>query len=255
MQINWIGLRTLYMREVWRFMKVWNQTLTAPMVTTVLFFMIFTVALRKADVTMGVLPFDLFIAPGLMMMAIVQNAFANTSSSFMLQKIQGVIVDLLMPPLSPGEITLAMTAGGVTRGVLVGITVAIVMYFCVPYAVHHWGLAILYILLASIMMALLGMLTGIWSQSFDQLAAITNYVVTPLSFLSGTFYTISSLPPVWMTVSHFNPFYYMIDGFRFAITGFCDSSIEMGIAVLVGCNIVLWVAVHYLLKTGYRLKS
>lgn len=255
MQINWIGLKTLYVRESWRFLKVWNQTLTAPMVTTVLFFVILTVALGRDGRMMGGLPFDLFIAPGLMMMAIVQNAFANTSSSLMLQKIQGVIVDLLMPPLSPGEITLAMTLGGITRGALVGVSVAIAMYLCVPYSVHSWPLALLYLLLASSMMALLGILTGIWSQSFDQLAAITNYVVTPLSFLSGTFYSISALPEFWMHVSAFNPFYYMIDGFRYAITGFCDASLSLGLSVLAGCNLVLGFWVHYLLRTGYRLKS
>ncbi len=255
MAMNLIGMQTLYKREVWRFMKVWNQTLTAPMVTTILFFMIFTVALGRADITMGALPFDLFIAPGLIMMAIVQNAFANTSSSLMLQKIQGVIVDLLMPPLSPSEITIAMTLGGVTRGVLVGLSVSLAMYACVPFGLHDPLAAFLFVTLASSMMALLGMLTGIWSQSFDQLAAITNYVVTPLSFLSGTFYTISSLPEFFQHISHANPFYYMIDGFRYALTGYSDSDPSLGLCVLLGCNIVLAAFVHYLLQTGYRLKS
>lgn len=255
MNMNFIGMQTLYKREVWRFMKVWNQTLTAPMVTTVLFFVILTVALGREDAMMGDLPFGLFIVPGLMMMTIVQNAFANTSSSLMLQKIQGVIVDLLMPPLSPGEITLAMTLGGVTRGLLVGIAVSGAMYLCVPYQVHDVWLALLYVLLASSMMALLGLITGIWSQSFDQLAAITNYLITPLSFLSGTFFSISRLPELWRTISHFNPFYYMIDGFRYAITGYSDSDINLGLMVLTGCNILLAAAAHWLLKSGYRLKS
>lgn len=253
--MNYIGTQTLLKREVWRYMKVWNQTLTAPMVTTALFFVILTVALGRADREMGALPFDLFIAPGLIMMAVIQNAFANTSSSLMLQKIQGVIVDLLMPPLSPAEITLAMTLGGVARGLMVGVTVGIAMYFCVPFEVHSWPLAVLFALLASSMMALLGMLTGIWSQSFDQLAAITNYLVTPLSFLSGTFYSISALPGIWMQISALNPFYYMIDGFRFAITGYSDSPIEQGLLVLLGCNVALALLVFWLLKTGYRLKS
>lgn len=252
---NWTGVKTLYKREVWRFLKVWNQTLTAPMVTTVLFFMIFTVALNRQSMRMGDLPFDLFIAPGLMMMAIVQNAFANTSSSFMLQKIQGVIVDLLMPPLSPLEITLAMTLGGVSRGLLVGVSVGVAMYFCVPYSIEHPLYVLVFAVLASTMLALLGMLTGIWSQTFDQLAAITNYVVTPLSFLSGTFYSIDQLPEFWTLVSQFNPFYYMIDGFRYAITGYAGTNALVGVAVLVGCNVVLALWVHYLLKTGYRLKS
>lgn len=255
MDINWIGIATLYKREVWRFMKVWNQTLTAPMVTTVLFFIILTVALGRGDAMMGDLPFALFIVPGLMMMTIVQNAFANTSSSLMLQKIQGVIVDLLMPPLSAGEIMLAMTLGGVTRGLLVGCTVAIAMYFCQPYQMHHVGLALLYVLLASSMMALLGLLSGIWAQSFDQMAAISNYLVTPLSFLSGTFYSITRLPELWQQISHLNPFYYMIDGFRYAITGYSDSSVLLGLSVLMGVNIALALVTHAVLSSGYRLKS
>ncbi len=255
MNINIIGMQTLYKREVWRFMKVWNQTLTAPVVTTLLFFMIFTVALGRGDIMMGTLPFDLFIAPGLIMMAVVQNAFANTSSSLMLQKIQGVIVDLLMPPLSPAEIAVAMTLGAITRGALVGITVSIAMWFCVPYSVHDPLAALLFVLLASSMMALLGLITGIWSQSFDQLAAISNYIITPLSFLSGTFYTISSLPEFFQHISHANPFYFMIDGFRYAVTGYSDSNPHLGMLVLLGCNIVLAACAHYLLRSGYRLKS
>ncbi len=255
MYINWIGMWTLYKREVWRFMKVWNQTLTAPMVTTLLFFTILTIALGGDRREIGTLSFEMFITPGLIMMAIVQNAFANTSSSFMLQKIQGVIIDLLMPPLSAGEITFAMTMGGVTRGVLVGVVVSIAMYLIVSYELHDPLLAAFYIIAASVMLALLGMLTGIWSQTFDQLAAITNYVVTPLSFLSGTFYSVTFLPPMWQFISHFNPFYYMIDGFRFAVTGFCDASIPLGMGVLIGCNIVLWVLVHGLLARGWRLKT
>ena len=255
MDINFIGIQTLYKREVWRYMKVWNQTLTAPVVTTLLFFMIFTVALGRGDIMMGTLPFDLFIAPGLIMMAVVQNAFANTSSSLMLQKIQGVIVDLLMPPLSPAEISIAMTLGAVTRGVMVGVTVSIAMWFCVPYSVHDPLAALLFVLLASSMMALLGLVTGIWSQSFDQLAAISNYIITPLSFLSGTFYTISSLPEFFQHISHANPFYYMIDGFRYALTGYSDSDPNLGMLVLLGCNIALAAFAHYLLKSGWRLKS
>lgn len=255
MDINWIGFATLYKREVWRFMKVWNQTLTAPMITTVLFFIILTVALGRDDAMMGDLPFALFIVPGLMMMTIVQNAFANSSSSLILQKIQGVIVDLLMPPLSAGEIMWAITLGGVTRGFLVGISVAIAMYLCHPFVVHHFGLALLYILLASSMMALLGLISGVCSQSFDQLAAITNYFITPMSFLSGTFYSISLLPEIWQIISHLNPFYYMIDGFRYAITGYSDSSINLGIAVLVGCNVALAIATHRLIASGYKLKA
>ncbi len=255
MYINWIGVRTLYHREVWRFLKVWNQTLTAPVVTTLLFFTVLTVALGQGEKMVGGLHFNLFIIPGLIMMTIVQNAFANTSSSFMLQKFQGVIIDLLMPPLSAGEIAFAMTMGGITRGVMVGITVTIAMWVCIPFEIHNPLMAIAYVLLASSMLALLGMLTGIWAQSFDQMAAITNYIITPLSFLSGTFYSIKNLPEFWQLLSHLNPFYYMIDGFRYALTGQHDSSLAIGVYTLIGCNVALWAAVHYLLVKGYRLKT
>lgn len=255
MNINWIGLWTLYKREVWRFMKVWNQTLTAPMVTTLLFFTILTVALHGDERDVGGVPFALFITPGLIMMSVVQNAFSNTSSSFILQKIQGVIVDLLMPPLSAGEITFSVTMGGVTRGVLVGIVVSIAMWVCVPYQIHDPLLAIYYVVAASIMMSLLGTLTGIWSQTFDQLAAITNYIITPLSFLSGTFYSVSFLPEFWQHVSRLNPFYYMIDGFRYAMIGYHDAPVGVGMAVLGGFCVMLWLAVHTMLAKGWRLKT
>ncbi len=253
--INWIGLSTLYKREVWRFMKVWNQTLIAPVVTTLLFLAILSLALGGAARMVGDMHFDQFIAPGLIMMAVVQNAFANTSSSLMLQKIQGVIVDLLMPPLSAAEITFSLTMGGVTRGALVGLTVSIAMYIFVPFTLHSLPLVFFYVVAASIMLALLGILTGIWSQSFDQLAAITNYIITPLSFLSGTFYSIEQLPGFWHTVSLANPFFYMIDGFRYAMTGHHDGNILTGMLVLIAVNITLWSVVQFLLTRGYRLKT
>ncbi len=253
--MNLIGVQTLYYREVSRFLKVWNQTLTAPMVTTVLFFIILTVALGRGDREVGGMPFELFIAPGLIMMSVVQNAFANTSSSLMLQKFQGVIVDLLMPPLSAAEITFSMVMGGVTRGMMVAVTVAIAMYFCVPYHIEHPFLSLVYLLLSSSMLAFLGLATGIWAQSFDQMSAITNYVITPLSFLSGTFYSIGHLPPFWEHVSLANPFFYMIDGFRYSITGYADGDITTGLLVLIGINIALAVLSWQLLARGWRLKT
>ncbi len=255
MTINWVGLWTLYTREIARFLKVWNQTITAPMVTTLLFLAIFSLALGGAGRMIGGLPFEVFIAPGLIMMAMVQNASANTSSSFMLQKFQGVIVDLLMPPLSAAEITIGMTLGGLTRGLMVGVAVTAAVYYFVPFSVHDVGLALFYAVGSSLMMALLGMVTGIWAQSFDQMAAITNYVITPLSFLSGTFYSITMLPGIWHDISLFNPFFYMIDGFRYAMTGHADGDINTGMMVIVGVNVFLFSLTHYLLVKGYRLKT
>ena len=255
MRINTVGLYTLYHREVWRFMKVWNQTVTAPMVTTLLFLAILTLALGGGDREVNGMSFVTFVTPGLIMMAVVQNAFANASSSLMIQKFQGVIIDLLMPPLNPIEITLGMVAGGVSRGIIVCLAVSVAMYVFVPFTVHDWGLAVSYVLLSSVMLALLGLVTGIWAQSFDQMSAITNYVITPFSFLSGTFYSIQALPDFWRDVSLVNPFFYMIDGFRYALTGVSDGNINTGLLVLVGTNIALTLFAYYLLRSGYRLKT
>ena len=253
--VNWLGLATLYKRETLRFMKVWNQTMLAPVITTLLFLAILMLGLGGQTRLVEGLPFNQFIAPGLIMMAIVQNAFANTSSSLMLSKIQGVIIDILMPPLSPGEIVAALIAGGITRGLLVGVTVSIAVYSFVPFTLAHPGIGLFHVIAASMLLAQIGIFSAIWSQTFDQLSVITNYLITPLSFLSGTFYSIRHLPVFWYNVCHFNPFFYMIDGFRYAITGYSDGSHIAGIIVLTLSNIVLWFGSVWMLKKGYRLKT
>ena len=191
---NRIGLWTLYMRVVRRFMKVKLQTVMAPMVTTLLFLAVFSLALGGRTRMVGDIPFVEFLAPGLIMMAIAQNAFANTSSSILVAKVQGNIVDTLMPPFSAHELTLGIAMGGATRGVVVGIAVAIGMSLFVPIHIVHPFYVIYHALMASLMLALLGMMGGIWAEKFDQMAAVTNFFITPLSFLSGTFYSIHRLP-------------------------------------------------------------
>ena len=253
--INWLGVWTLYKREVWRFLKVINQTLLSPVVTTLLFLAVLNLSLGNKENTIGGISYATFIAPGLIMMAVVQNAFANTSSSLMISKIQGVIIDILMPPFTGAEITFSVVMGGVTRGFMVGIVVAAAVYLFVPFHVHHIGLALFYLISSSLMLALIGLLTGVWSQTFDQLSAITNYIVTPLSFLSGTFYSIHKLPEFWFYVCHLNPFFYMIDGFRYAMTDYCDGSISIGIAAITLTNIVLWIGAQTIISRGYRLKT
>ena len=255
--INTIGVYTLCKREIWRFMKVWNQTVLAPVVTTLLFLAVMTLAMgshaqpRMVD---GV-PFNQFIAPGLIMMAVVQNAFANASSSLILGKIQGVIIDILMPPLSGAEVVFCLVIGGIARGIMVGIVVMAAVYLFVPPTLEHFWIGVFYLLSASIMLALLGVLAGIWSQGFDQLAALTNYIVTPLAFLSGTFYSIKQLPEFFYRLCHFNPFFYMIDGFRYAITGYTDGTVWLGMVVLTVTNILLWTATAVMFTRGYRLKT
>ncbi len=250
-----LSVWTLYKREVWRFMKVWNQTLLAPCITTLLFLAILNLALGGSKRIVGDLPYEEFIAPGLIMMAVVQNAFANASSSLMLSKIQGVIIDLLMPPFKGGELAFALAMGGVTRGVVVALSCGIAIYIFVPFNIHHIGYAIYFIVISSMFLSLLGCLAGIIAQSFDQMAAITNYVITPLAFLSGTFYSIDSLPSFWQKISHIDPFFYMIDGFRYAMTGHHDGNIELGAIVLLVLTFISWLVVRFTFVKGWRLKS
>ncbi len=255
--VNWLGLWTLYVKEVRRFIKVWTQTVAAPAVTTLLFMAIFALALGGAGRTVGDIAFERFLAPGLIAMAILQNAFANTASSILIAKVQGNIIDVLMPPLSPAELTIGYVLGGVTRGVAVGLAVGLV-FWAVPMVslsiVHPWAV-IYFPLAASVMLSLLGVLTGIWAHKFDHSAAMTNFVVVPLSLLSGTFYSIERLPGIWKTVSLYNPFFYLIDGVRFGFIGRMDGDIALGVVVTLGINIFLWIAVHMVFKKGYRLKA
>jgi ABC-2 type transport system permease protein len=253
--INWIGLATLYGKEVRRFWSVATQTVLAPLVTGLLFLAIFVLALgHRIDTVDGQSYVD-FLVPGLIMMTIAQNAFANTSSSLMIAKVQGNIVDLLMPPLNAIELTAGVAGGGVTRGVVVGLTTGIAMFLLVHFSIAHPFFIIFHAVAASLLMALLGILTGIWAEKFDHLAAITNFIVTPLSFLSGTFYSTTRLPEVWQHVAHLNPFFYMIDGFRYGFIGHADAPPEIGLLVMLGVDAVLLLAVHSWFRRGYRLKA
>ncbi|MES2984831.1 MAG: ABC transporter permease [Pseudomonadota bacterium] len=253
--MNWIGMGTLYKRETWRFLKVWNQTLVAPMITTTIFLAIFALALGgNARMIHGMHYID-FIAPGLIMMAMVQNSFANTSSSFMIAKLQGVIIDWLTPPLSAAELAMGFMLGGITRGLMVGCTVALAMALFVPLGVHSLPLLLFFSVAATMMLSLFGIVTGIFGNTPDQVSAITNFFVTPLSFLSGTFYSVHDLPPFFLAISHANPFFYMIDGFRFALTGYSDADPMIGVAVLSTVNLGLFMVAHLMFARGWRLKS
>ncbi len=252
---NWIGMWTLYRKEVQRFLKVGTQTVLAPIVTTLLFLAVFALALKSADARVDGIPFVSFIAPGLIMMAIAQNAFANTSSSVMISKVQGNIVDVLMPPLSPLELLIAFAAGGVTRGVIVGLATGLAMWVFVPLSIASVVVVAYYAFAASLMLALLGLIGGLWSEKFDHLAALTNFVITPLAFLSGTFYSVEHLPGIFYTISHINPFFFMIDGFRAGFIGRSDAPLAVGAAVLAAIDLVLAVGCYLLLKSGWRLKA
>jgi len=253
--LNLIGLWTLYLKEVRRFLKVPGQTLLAPVVTTLMFLLIFALALGRSGRTIEGLPFLQFLAPGLIMMAVIQNAFANTSSSILIGKIQGNIVDLLMPPLRPAELMFGLVAGGVTRGLVVALVVTLAMLPAVSLGIAHPPLVVFYAVSGSLMLALLGLLGGLWAEKFDQMATVTNFVITPLSFLSGTFYSIAQLPGPFLIAAHLNPFFYLIDGLRFGFTGHADGSILIGALAVSAVNVALWLLAHTLIARGYRLKA
>ncbi len=239
--VNWIGLGT--------------QTVLAPMVTTLLFLAVFVLAMGHAVDLVGGVPYMEFLAPGLIMMAMTQNAFANTSSSLMIAKIQGNIVDLLMPPLSSLEITVALALGGLTRGLVVGATTAAAIALFVPLHIAHVWAVLFYAVMASLMLAQLGIVAGIYAEKFDHMAAITNFVITPLAFLSGTFYSTERLPDFGRLLAHLNPFFYMIDGFRYGLIGHADGSLMLGALALVGVNLTLLIANYLSFQHGSRLRA
>jgi len=254
-RVNWLGTWTLMRREVRRFMNVWSQTVMAPLINAGLFLMIFTIAIgpQRGDV-MGV-PFMTFLTPGILTMTVIQNAFANTSSSLASAKVQGNIVDTLMPPLSAVELVVGYIGGAVGRGALVAVVIAVGSALFLGVGVQHPAWVIGFVLLGSILMGALGMIAGIYANKFDQLSAISNFLITPLAFLSGTFYSIDALPPFLQTLSHVNPFFYIIDGVRFGMIGVSDSSPWIGLGVVgVACVGVLAICVRWMHR-GYRLKS
>jgi ABC-2 type transport system permease protein len=256
-RVNWGGLKTLYVKEVRRFFKVQLQTVWAPAITTLLFLVIFTVSMSGARPAVLGVPFPDFIAPGLIIMGMMQNAFANSSFALLVGKVQGTIVDYLMPPLSSGELLTGLTGGAVTRALLVGLAVWVAMLLWPGVHVtpkHLWAVA-WFGLLGSSMLAMMGILTSIWAEKFDHAAAISNFVIAPLSLLSGTFYSIDRLHPVFRAISHANPFFYVISGFRYGFLGASDSPILLGSCILLGLNIILGCLCFALLKSGWKLKA
>jgi len=255
--VNWNGFLALYWKEVRRFFKVQLQTVWAPAITTLLFLVIFTVALGRDDRSILGVPFADFIAPGLICMGMLQNAFANSSFALLVGKIQGTIVDYLMPPLSVGELLAGLVAAAVTRAALVGLAVwfAMALWPGVNVSVNHWWAVIWFGFMGSAMLALLGVLTSIWAEKFDHSAAVTNFVVAPAALLSGTFYSIDRLAPTFQIISHANPFFYAISGFRYGFLGEADSPVLIGSLVLLLINVALTALCYVLLKTGWKIKT
>ncbi|QHL90919.1 ABC transporter permease [Sphingomonas changnyeongensis] len=256
-RVNWPGLRALYVKEVRRFFKVQLQTIWAPAITTLLYLVIFSVALGGSGRMVLGHSFADFVAPGLIVMGMIQNAFANSSFSLLVGKIQGTIVDYLMPPLSNGELLAAMVGASVTRAVLVGLTVWLAMQFWPGVHVMPRNIwAVLWFgLFGSMFLAFLGVMTSIWAEKFDHAAAVTNFVVAPLSLLSGTFYSVEALSPLFRTISHANPFFYVISGFRYGFLGDADSPVMLGAVLLFVINLAMGAACYALLRSGWKLRA
>jgi ABC-2 type transport system permease protein len=259
--INGIGLWSLYIKEIRRFLKVQTQTIWAPAITTLLFLVIFSVALGRGGREVLGVNFPTFVAPGLIAMAMMQNGFANSSFSLLSGKIQGTIIDLLMPPLSEGELMAGIVGAAMTRAVAVGFVVAgaMLLYPGVNLAMAHPWAVVWFGLMGALMLSLLGLVASIWAEKFDHNAAVTNFVIAPLAMLSGTFYIIDRLAPAFQSVSRANPFFYVISGFRYGFLG--QSDIGDGTAVmlaglgLLALNAVLAFVTYRLLASGWKIKN
>ncbi len=256
---NGLGLWTLYTKEVKRFMRVWPQTLLAPIVSNLLYMTVFVLAFAEMRGG-GSASFIAFLIPGLIMLGILNNASANTSSSIMTGKLMGSIIDVLMPPLSYIELAIGYICGGMTRGVLVAVATTIGLSMFAIYAgqsmwpVQWWAL-FYFGLSAAMMMSMVGIISGIWAEKFDQLAVINQFIILPMSFLSGTFYSIHGLPEVFQTIMRINPLFYLIDGFRYGFSGVAESDLKIGVILIALINIVLLMTVLRVLKSGWRLKA
>jgi ABC-2 type transport system permease protein len=253
--VNWIGLWTLCRKEVERFLKVLGQTILAPMATSVLFLAVFALALGSSGVSIGGVKYVEFLAPGLIMVAVAQNAFSNTSSSLIIAKLNGTLVDILMPPLSADELLLGYVVGGVARGLIVALAVIAAIFPFVNLGIFD-GLYLIYFLFSGcLLFSLIGIFTGIWAEKFERVAAVTNFVVSPLALLSGSFYSIDRLPEIWQTIIHFNPMFFIIAGFRYGAIGYADGNLAVAAAGLLGWNVFAWVLCRQLVARGWRLKT
>ena len=253
--INYLSLWTLIKKEVTRFLKVGIQTIIGPAVSSLLFLAVFSLALSRSTNYINDISFENFIAPGLIMMTILQNSFSNPASSIGQAKFQGNIVDVLMAPLGDFELTIGYVLGAVARGLICGIVTTLGIIFFVELKIYSLAALIFYSLMGSIMMGCLGTMVGIWANKWDQQQGITNFVILPMTFLSGTFYSVSRLPEFWQNFANFNPFFYNIDGFRYAFIGKSDSSILIGSISLIIINLILIYLCYLMFRSGYKLKT
>ena len=252
---NYLCVLTLIKKEVFRFLKVGIQTILGPAISSLLFLAVFSLALGRSINNINNINLTEFIAPGLIMMTILQNSFANATSSIGQSKFQGNIVDILMAPLSDYELAIGYIIGSVARGAICGFATYLCIILFVPINIYSYFALFFFTLMGCLMMGSMGVMVGIWADKWDQQQGITNFIVLPLTFLSGTFYSISRLPEFWQSFALFNPFFYNIDGFRFAFIGKSDSSLMMGVIILIFINLCLFFSCYLMFKKGYKLKS
>lgn len=253
--VNWLGLYTFYCKEVKRFLSIPAQTIIAPMITSLLFLLIFQLSIGRARIQIDGLDFITFLAPGLIMMKIIQNTFSSTSSAIVSGKMLGAIADVLTPPLTNMEIIVGFMGSAITRGMVVATASAIAMFPFVDMNVHSWGLLIFFALFGAMLMGAMGIVAGLWADKWDHMGTVSNYLIMPMSFLSGTFYSISQLPESIKFFTLFNPFFYLVDGFRYAMTGYSDIDPMIGVYVVSAMVVAMWLLVNYLFNIGWKIKS
>ena len=253
--VNWVGAKHLYLKEINRFLVVWAQTLLSPLITSLLFLSVLSLALGNERGDVLGYPFITFLAPGLIAMQIIQQGFSHSSSSIMIGKIQGNIVDMLFAPLSASEVTLSIILAAVTRSLLIAVISIVFFSLFVDIFITNVFIFFIYAFLGSFILGAAGFCAGFWAVKFDHMATVTNFFIIPLSFLSGTFYTIDKLPNFFLSLSIINPFFYMIDGFRYGFLGKSDGSITVGLIYLSILALITWLASFYLYKKGYKIKS
>ena len=253
--VNWIGFWTLYKKEVLRFLIVFIQTIISPLITSLLFLLVLSLAIGNDKGEVLGFPFITFLAPGLIAMQVIQQAFSHSSSSVMIGKIQGNIVDILYAPLTAGEITLAINLAACTRSIMIALTSIVVFSFIIDLKFYNFFYIFIFTLLGSFILSSIGIIIGLWAEKFDHMASATNFIIVPLSFLSGTFYSIDRLPDFLKSISEMNPFFYIIDGFRYGFLGTSDGSIQLGLFYLIILSCLTWFVAYILFKKGYKIKS
>ena len=253
--INWVGTYTLYIKETLRFLSVFGQTIVGPIVTSLLFLLVISLAIGETRPNVLGVEYILFLAPGLIAMQVIQQAFSHSSSSLLMGKVMGNIVDMIGAPLSASEVTFALIFASITRSLMISIISIITFSIFIDIAIKNYFIFFTYLFVSSFIMGAAGFIAGLWGDKFDHMATVTNFIIVPLSFLSGTFYSLEKLPNFLVTISYYNPFFHMIDGFRYSFINNMDGSIKFGLNYLFLVSIVLWIIAYTLYKKGYKIKS